>query len=210
MRLEIAELFSARRLRARIGALIDKSLDLFGRDLIAKARLKRVPQAEREREDVGARRQGGLFIALRKLSGDLGREIARRPRDHHLGFFRGHAEIEQDGEGALLIEAWESREEDIIRLHVLMANAGRVHGVEGLGERLKDLERLGAAERPAIDSRRERLAFIPRHHEPEPPLKPAVILELHDGGMEDRSDGAKLFERCLSLKLGARRLMKEL
>jgi hypothetical protein len=72
-----------------------------------------------------------------------------------------------------------------------VAQALGVHGREAGRDLLEDAPRLGAIERHRL---LEILALVPGHDEPQAAAQPAVVLELHDGGMAHAREHAQLAE----------------
>ncbi len=68
----------------------------------------------------------------------------------------------------------------------------------------------GAREGRAAHALLEGLALVPGHDEPEALLVPAVVLELHERGVEDGGVHAQLAQRGLTRRLAERGLAQEL
>src|SRR5690554_7616675 len=83
----------------------------------------------------------------RETRGDLGRKIIRRAGEHILRILRGDPKVEEDRQDLSVFILMKAREEDILRLDILMADAAFMHRRERLSEGDKNPFRLDAAKR---------------------------------------------------------------
>lgn len=85
-----------------------------------------------------------------------------------------------------------------------------MQGGQRARQRLEDPPRLGALQRAPAHPLLEGLALVPGHHEPEALFEPAVILELHQRGVEDGRVQPQLAEGRLARALAERGRAQEL
>src|SRR5262249_21186483 len=98
--------------------------------------------------------------------------------------FRGDAQIQEDGMDTI----GEPREEDVLGLHVLVAEPTCMKRGQRAGERMKNLVRLIDRDRltggeTLMDSRVQRLTIVVWHSEPCIIRRGAMIVQLDDVGV---------------------------
>ena len=123
---------------------------------------------------------------------------------------RRDAEVDQDRKHLVLVRAAQAGQEDVVGLDVLMADPGGVQGGQRARQRLEDPPRLRALQRAPPHPLLEGLALVPGHHEPEALFEPAVILELHQRGVEDGRVQPQLAQGRLARALAERGRAQEL
>src|SRR5690554_4089933 len=146
----------------------------------------------------------------RETRGDLGRKIIRRAGEHILRILRGDPKVEEDRQDLSVFILMKAREEDILRLDILMADAAFMHRRERLSEGDKDSLRLDATKRAFRKPLSQRLAAIKGHHKKGAPLMPAMIFELDHRWMAHARDKPHFTERGLTRGIIRGRPTKEL